>query len=169
MSMIQVQEALDKILCQIQFKGVERVPLGQALGRVLTEDVVSRINNPPLDNSAMDGYAVIAEDIQSATPENPVKLEMVEEIAAGYTAKGTLKPGQTMRIMTGAPIPPGADAVLMQEDTQKDGNAILCLDKADVAENIRRAGEDVQIGEGVIKKGTTLSPAHIGMLAVIGP
>ena len=168
MSMIQVQEALDKILCQIQFKGVERVPLGQALGRVLTEDVVSRINNPPLDNSAMDGYALIAEDIQSATPENPVKLEMVEEIAAGYTAKGTLKPGQTMRIMTGAPIPPGADAVLMQEDTQKDGNAILCLDKADVAENIRRAGEDVKIGEGVIKKGTTLSPAHIGMLAVIG-
>ena len=168
MSMIQVQEALDKILCQIQFKGVERVPLGQALGRVLTEDVVSRINNPPLDNSAMDGYAVIAKDIESATPENPVKLEVVEEIAAGYTAKGTLKPGQTMRIMTGAPIPPGADAVLMQEDTQKDGNAILCLDKADVAENIRRAGEDVKIGEGVIKKGTTLSPAHIGMLAVIG-
>ncbi len=168
MSMIQVQEALDKILSQIQFKGVETVPLDQALGRVLTEDVVSRINNPPLDNSAMDGYAVIAEDIQSATPENPVKLEMVEEIAAGYTAKGTLKPGQTMRIMTGAPIPPGVDAVLMQEDTQKDGNAILCLDKADVAENIRRAGEDVKIGEGVIKKGTTLSPAHIGMLAVIG-
>ncbi len=168
MSMIQVQEALDKILCQIQFKGVERVPLGQALGRVLTEDVVSRINNPPLDNSAMDGYAVIAEDIQSATPENPVKLEMVEEIAAGYTAKGTLKPGQTMRIMTGAPIPPGADAVLMQEDTQKDGDSILCLDRADVEENIRRAGEDIKIGESVLKKGTTLSPAHIGMLAVIG-
>ncbi len=168
MSMIQVQEALDKILCQIQFKGVERVPLGQALGRVLAEDIVSRINNPPLDNSAMDGYALIAEDIESATPENPVKLEVVEEIAAGYTAKGTLKPGQTMRIMTGAPIPPGANAVLMQEDTQKDGDSILCLDKADVEENIREAGEDVRIGEGVLKKGTTLSPAHIGMLAVIG-
>ena len=168
MSMIQVQEALDKILSQIQFKGVEKVPLDQALGRVLTEDVVSRINNPPLDNSAMDGYALIAGDIQSATPENPVKLEMVEEIAAGYTAKGTLKPGQTMRIMTGAPIPPGADAVLMQEDTQKDGDSILCLDRADVEENIRRAGEDIKIGESVLKKGTTLSPAHIGMLAVIG-
>ena len=168
MSMIQVQEALDKILSQIQFKGVEKVPLDQALGRVLTEDVVSPINNPPLDNSAMDGYAVIAKDIESATPENPVKLEVVEEIAAGYTSKGTLKPGQTMRIMTGAPIPPGADAVLMQEDTQKDGNAILCLDKADVEENIREAGEDVRIGEGVLKKGTTLTPAHIGMLAVIG-
>ena len=168
MSMIQVQEALDKILSQIQFKGVEKVPLDQALGRVLTEDIVSRINNPPLDNSAMDGYALIAEDIESATPENPVKLEVVEEIAAGYTAKGTLKPGQTMRIMTGAPIPPGANAVLMQEDTQKDGDSILCLDKADVEENIREAGEDVRIGEGVLKKGTTLSPAHIGMLAVIG-
>ncbi|MBT5764622.1 MAG: molybdopterin molybdotransferase MoeA, partial [Nitrospina sp.] len=166
--MIQVQEALDKILSQIQFKGVEKIPLDQALGRVLAEDVVSRVNNPPLDNSAMDGYALIAQDIQSATPENPVKLEVVEEIAAGYTAKGTLKPGQTMRIMTGAPIPPGADAVLMQEDTQKDGNSILCLDRADVEENIRRAGEDVKIGEGVLKKGTTLSPAHIGMMAVVG-
>ena len=168
MSMIPVQEALDKILTKIQFKGVEKVSLDQALGRVMAEDVVSRINNPPLDNSAMDGYAVIAKDIQSATPENPVKLEMVEEIAAGYTAKGTLKPGQTMRIMTGAPIPPGADAVLMQEDTQKDGDSILCLDRADVEENIRRAGEDIKIGESVLKKGTTLSPAHIGMLAVIG-
>ena len=168
MSMIQVQEALDKILSQIQFKGVEKIPLDQALGRVLAEDVVSRVNNPPLDNSAMDGYALIAQDIQSATPENPVKLEVVEEIAAGYTAKGTLKPGQTMRIMTGAPIPPVADAVLMQEDTQKDGNSILCLDRADVEENIRRAGEDVKIGEGVLKKGTTLSPAHIGMMAVVG-
>ena len=168
MSMIQVQEALDKILSKIQFKGVEKIPLDQALGRVMAEDVVSRINNPPLDNSAMDGYALIAGDIQSATPENPVKLEMVEEIAAGYTAKGTLKPGQTMRIMTGAPIPPGADAVLMQEDTQKDGDSILCLDRADVEENIRRAGEDIKIGESVLKKGTTLSPAHIGMLAVIG-
>ena len=168
MSMIQVQEALDKILTKIQFKGVEKVSLDQALGRVMAEDVVSRINNPPLDNSAMDGYALIAADIQSATPENPVKLEMVEEIAAGYTAKGTLKPGQTMRIMTGAPIPPGADAVLMQEDTQKDGDSILCLDRADVEENIRRAGEDIKIGESVLKKGTTLSPAHIGMLAVIG-
>jgi len=168
MSTIQVQEALDQILSQIEFKGVEKIPLDQALGRVLAEDIISRINNPPLDNSAMDGYALIAEDIQSATPENPIKLEMVEEIAAGYTAKRVLRPGQTMRIMTGAPIPTGANAVLMQEDTQKDGNSILCLDKADVEENIRQAGEDVKVGDQVIKKGTTLTPAHIGMLAVVG-
>ncbi len=135
---------------------------------MLAEDIVSRFNNPPLDNSAMDGYALIASDIQSATPENPVKLEVVEEIAAGYEAKGTLKSGQAMRIMTGAPIPPGANAVLMQEDTEKNGSSILCMDKADDQENIRKAGEDVKIGETVIKKGTTLSPAHIGMMAVVG-
>jgi molybdopterin molybdotransferase len=168
MSMIQVQEALDQILSKIKYKGVEKVSLDKALGRVLAEDVVSRVNNPPLDNSAMDGYALIAEDIQSATPASPVRLEVVEEIAAGYTAKGTLKRGQAMRIMTGAPIPPGANAVLMQEDTEKDGNFILCMDKADERENIRTAGEDVKAGETVLKKGITLSPAHIGMMAVVG-
>ena len=89
MSMIQVHEARDKILSKIKFKGVEKVSLDQALGRVLVEDVISQINNPPLDNSAMDGYALVASDIKSATPENPVELEVVEEIAAGYKAKGT--------------------------------------------------------------------------------
>jgi molybdopterin molybdotransferase len=168
MSMIQVQEARDQILSKIKVKGVEKVSLDQALGRVLSEDVISQINNPPLDNSAMDGYALVAADIQSATPESPVKLQVVEEIAAGYEAKSILKPGQAMRIMTGAPIPKGANAVLMQEDTEKDGNSILCMDKADDQENIRDAGEDVKVGETVLKKGNTLSPAHIGMLAVIG-
>ena len=90
MSMIQVQEARDKILSKIKFKGVEKVSLDQALGRVLAEDVISGVNNPPLDNSAMDGYALIAEDIANATPESPIQLEVVEEIAAGYSAKGTL-------------------------------------------------------------------------------
>jgi molybdopterin molybdotransferase len=168
MSMIQVQEARDQILSKIKVKGVEKVSLDQALGRVLSEDVISQINNPPLDNSAMDGYALVAADIQSATSENPVKLQVIEEIAAGYEAKNILNSGQAMRIMTGAPIPKGANAVLMQEDTEKDGNSILCMDKADDQENIRNAGEDVKIGETVLKKGTTLSPAHIGMLAVIG-
>ena len=168
MSQIPVEEALKKILEKIHFKGVEKVSLGQALGRVLAEDIVAGLNNPPLDNSAMDGYALIAEDIATATPDSPVKLEVVEEIAAGYTAKGILKPGQAMRIMTGAPIPEGANAVLMQEDTDKEGSSILAKDRADVEENIRKAGEDVQKGETVIKKGVTLSPAHIGMMAVVG-
>ena len=168
MSMIQVQEAREQILSKIKVKGVEKVSLDQALGRVLAEDVISRVNNPPLDNSAMDGYALIAKDIAAATPESPIKLEVVEEIAAGYSAKGTLKPGQAMRIMTGAPVPPGANAVLMQEDTEKDGDFILCMDKADDQENIRKAGEDVKVGETVLKKGINLNPAHIGMMAVVG-
>ena len=168
MSMIQVQEARDQILSKIKVKGVEKVSLDQALGRVLAEDIISRVNNPPLDNSAMDGYALIAQDIVTATPESPIKLEVVEEIAAGYSAKGTLKPGQAMRIMTGAPVPSGANAVLMQEDTEKESNFILCMDKADDQENIRKAGEDVKVGETVLKKGITLNPAHIGMMAVVG-
>ena len=168
MNMIQVQDAREQILSKIKVKGVEKVSLDQALGRVLAEDIISRVNNPPLDNSAMDGYALIAQDIVTATPESPIKLEVVEEIAAGYSAKGTLKPGQAMRIMTGAPVPSGANAVLMQEDTEKDGNFILCMDKADDQENIRKAGEDVKVGETVLKKGITLNPAHIGMMAVVG-
>ena len=84
MNTIQVQEARDQILSKIKVKGVEKVSLDQALGRVLAEDIISRVNNPPLDNSAMDGYALIAEDIAAATPESPLKLEMVEEIDAGY-------------------------------------------------------------------------------------
>ena len=121
-----------------------------------------------MDNSAMDGYAVIAADIQSATPESPVKLEVVESVAAGAVATKTLQSNQAMRIMTGAPIPPGSNAVLMQEDTEKNGVSILAKDKADVGENIRLAGEDVKEGETIIPKGVTITPAHIGMMAVCG-
>lgn len=168
MSMIEVEEARKIILSKMPAKGQEKVSIDQALGRVLAETVVSTRNNPPLDNSAMDGYALIAEDIKDATPDNPVRLEVAESIAAGYQSEQTLQRGQAFRIMTGAPVPKGADCVLMQEDTDKDGDAILAKDKADVGENIRRAGEDVQTGEVVIEKGTILNPSHIGMLAVVG-
>jgi molybdopterin molybdotransferase len=168
MSMIQVDAARETILSKIRFKGVEKISINDALGRVLAEDIVARRDNPPMDNSAMDGYALIAADIQTATPENPVKLEVAEEIAAGYTATGVLKRGQAFRIMTGAPIPEGADAVIMQEDTEKNGASVLVMDKAEVGENIREAGEDVREGEVVVRKGVTLNPAHIGMMAVVG-
>ena len=111
--MIQVDEAREIILSKIATKGVEKVSLDNALGRILAEDIVAKVNNPPMDNSAMDGYAVIAADIQSATPENPVKLEVVDNVPAGSVSTLTLKNNQTIRIMTGAPIPQGADAVLM--------------------------------------------------------
>ena len=166
--MIQVDEARKIILSKIEFKGVEKVSLDGALGRILAEDIVAQRSNPPMDNSAMDGYAVITADILSATPDNPVKLEVVEHVPAGAVATVTLKNNQATRIMTGAPIPPGADAVLMQEDTDKNGNGILAKDKTEVGENIRLAGEDVKAGDLVIKKGVTITPSHIGMMAVVG-
>ncbi|MFQ5449870.1 MAG: gephyrin-like molybdotransferase Glp [Nitrospinaceae bacterium] len=168
MSMITVDEALEIILSKIKFKGVEKIPIGESLGRVLMEDIVARRNNPPMDNSAMDGYALIAADIQSASPENPVKLEVTEEIAAGYRSESVLKPGQAFRIMTGAPIPQGADAVIMQEDTEKNGSSVLVKDNAVIGENIREAGEDVRAGEVVIPRGSPITPAQVGMMAVVG-
>ncbi len=168
MGLITVDEALKTILSKIEPKGVEKVPLDRALYRVLAEDIKARRANPPMDNSAMDGYAVIAKDIESATPENPVKLEVVENVAAGEIAQKQLQSMQTIRIMTGAPIPPGANAVLMQEDTEKNGQFILAKDKAEEGENIRLAGEDVKEGETVIEKGVTITPSHIGMMAVCG-
>ncbi len=168
MSMITVDEARETILAKIKFKGVEKVPVEEALGRVLAEDIVARRNNPPLDNSAMDGYALIAKDIASATPENPVRLKLGEEIAAGHQTDVTLKPGEAFRIMTGAPIPKGADAVIMQEDTERNGDSVLVKDRAEVGENIREAGEDVREGEVVVPKGVDITPAQIGMMAVVG-
>ncbi|MBI5428401.1 MAG: hypothetical protein HZA02_09020 [Nitrospinae bacterium] len=165
--MIQVHEALEIILSRIAFKGVEKIPISQALGRVLAEDVVARRPNPPLDNSAMDGYALVAQDVRSAGPESPVRLEVVEDVPAGYAARKTLRSGQAIRIMTGAPIPPGADAVVMQEDTERDGDYVRVKDKAEIGENIRLAGEDVKQGETAVLKGTVLKPSHIGMLAAV--
>ncbi|QPJ65033.1 MAG: molybdopterin molybdotransferase MoeA [Candidatus Nitrohelix vancouverensis] len=169
MSTIKVEEALEIILSRIEFKGLEKISITEALGRTLMEDIVARRDNPPMDNSAMDGYALIAADIESATPEAPVPLTVVGEVAAGYTAQGdAIKSGQAMRIMTGAPIPAGADAVIMQEDTDRNGDQLLVKDRADLHENIRDAGEDVKAGEVVIPKGARIQPAHIGMMATVG-
>ncbi len=167
MSSIKVDEARKIILDKIGTQGTEKVPISEALGRILSEDIMARRDNPPMDNSAMDGYALITNDIQSATPENPVKLQIIEDLAAGYSPETVVKPGQAVRIMTGAPIPEGADAVIMQEDTERDGNSVQIKDKTEIRENIRDAGEDVRKGETVIKKGTDLLPALIGMMAVV--
>ena len=166
--MITVDEALKTILAKIPFKGLEKIPISHSLGRILMEDIVAKRSNPPMDNSAMDGYALISTDILLATPENPVRLKMVDEVAAGYVTDKVHEKGQAIRIMTGAPIPKGADSVIMQEDTEKDGDDILIKDKTEVEENIRLAGEDVKEGEVVILKGVVITPAHIGMMAVAG-
>ena len=168
MSSIKVDEARKIILKKIKTQGTEKVSISEALGRILSEDIIARRNNPPMDNSAMDGYALKAKDIELATSENPIKLEIIEDLAAGYSPKMTIQSGQAVRIMTGAPIPEGADAVIMQEDTERNENSVQVKDKAEIRENIRDAGEDVREGETVIKKGAKLLPAHIGMMAVVG-
>ena len=168
MSSIKVDEARKIILEKIKVQGTEKVSISEALGRILSEDIIARRNNPPMDNSAMDGYALKAKDIELATSENPIKLEIIEDLAAGYSPKMTIQSGQAVRIMTGAPIPEGADAVIMQEDTERNENSVQVKDKAEIRENIRDAGEDVREGETVIKTGAKLLPAHIGMMAVVG-
>ena len=168
MSMIQVQEALDKILCQIQFKGVERVPLGQALGRVLAEDIVSRINNPPLDNSAMDGYAVRAADLASATPAKPVRLALLEVVHAGHVPRSAVTVRTCIQIATGAPLPTGAEAVVKVEDTAREGDAVLVRVAVERGKHVVPRGEDMRAGDEVLSPGMVLTPARVGVLAALG-
>ena len=166
--MISVEDALSLILSQIREMGSERVDITSSLGRVIAEDIYARRNNPPWDNSAMDGYAVMNEDIMSANRENPAILKVIEDLPAGYTAKNKVNKGEAIRIMTGAPIPMGADTVVMVEDTEKDGKNVKILRETPFGENIRRAGEDIKTGELVVPKGTVIRPAEVGIMATCG-
>lgn len=166
--MIQVEEALSLILSQIKQMGTERVDITSSLGRVIAEDIYARRNNPPWDNSAMDGYAVRYEDIKEASKENPSVLRVIEDLAAGYVAKKIIGRGEAIRIMTGAPVPDGADTVVMVEDTEKDGDLVKIYGKPLLGENIRLSGEDIKAGELVVPKGTLIRPAEIGIIATCG-
>lgn len=141
---------------------VEATPLGQALGRVLAEDVVSNIQVPPADNSAMDGYAVRISDLESANT-----LVVSQRIAAGCAAT-PLATNSCARIFTGAEIPEGADAVVMQENTELDGDHIRFLNPVKLRDNIRPAGQDIAHGATVLEKGKRLTAIDIGVLASIG-
>jgi len=166
--MITVAEALRQILPNINPLGLEKINLLNALGRVMGEDVKAGRNIPPKDNSAMDGYALRFEDTLGASPEHPVILEVIEDIPAGAVPRRSIAAGQASRIMTGAPIPEGADAVLRMEDTEKDGRLVRIKAKARCKQDIRMAGEDVREGAVVIRRGSIVRPAEIGMLASLG-
>lgn len=162
--MTTLDEALAAVLAQAEPLGVEPVDLCSADGRVLRADCISALQVPPQDNSAMDGYAVRVADITAAG----VALPVSQRIPAGHV--GTpLQPGTVARIFTGAPVPPGADAVLMQEDTQvlEDGRVQFhAIPK--LGQNIRRAGEDIALHSTVLAQGMRLTPAAIGLAASIG-
>src|SRR3989337_4046439 len=171
--MISVEAALEIILSEIKPLGMERVNILSTMGRVLGEDIVADTDNPPWDNSAMDGYAVRAADTKEASKDQPVTLQIIEDLPAGYVAKKSVKRGQTIRIMTGAPMPNGADAVIMVEETERQEargkrQEVKVFKEAKVGDNVRKAGEDFKKGDIVLRKGMTIRPPEIGMLAAVG-
>jgi len=163
--MISADDALRIVLEAVAPLGVERVPLLDALGRVLAEEIRSSRDIPGFANSAMDGYAVRAADIATASEEHPVRLKVVETIPAGRMPEHTVGPGECARTMTGAPIAAGADAIVPVERTRGAGSTIEILASAEAAAFVRPRGEDLRADESVMMPGRMLSPADLGMLA----
>lgn len=163
--MISVREAAGRIVAGVPVLGTEEVPLLAALGRVLAEDVTSPLDLPAHTNSAMDGYAVRAADVRGASAGQPVTLRIVESIAAGQFPTQRIGAGEATRIFTGAPLPPGADGVIRQEDTDRSGDEVVVKSDRDAGRNVRLAGEDLKKGVRVLRYGTVLGAAQIGVLA----
>ena len=166
--MLSVEEALERILSEFHPLEPERVPILEALGRVLVEDVYAGEDIPPYANSSMDGYAVQAADTAGASRQAPCRLRVIADLAAGYVSETEVVPGTAIRIMTGAPIPPGADAIVRVEDTQAQGEWVDVFVEVPAGLYIRPAGEDVQQGELVLQRGMIVRPPEIGMLATLG-
>ena len=172
MSLLPLAEAQARVLSQVMALPPVVVPLSEARGLVLAQEVIAKENIPPFANTGMDGFAVNAADTVGATTSSPVALTVAGTIAAGAVAQRPLKSGEAMRIMTGAPRPDGADAVIMVEltspDPSGDDRIVLCNAEVHVANHVRPSGDDLLAGELVFGPGEVLSPAHIGMLATLG-
>ncbi len=160
--MISFDRAFEMMMSVARPLGTETVPLREACGRVLAQDVVCDVDMPPFDRAAMDGFACRSEDAER-------DLEIIEEIPAGYVPRKVIGPGQCARIMTGAPVPVGADRVVMVEESKPGGEGRIRVDGARRASNISPKGEDVKIGDVVLCRGTILTGARMGVLcAAIG-
>ncbi len=171
--MISVEQALEKVLGSVDVLEPEESPILGCLGQVLAEDISSSINIPPLDNSAMDGYAVRSVDTRGASRQSPRFLRVIDTVTAGSISKSEVEVGTAIRIMTGAPIPNGADCVVKFEDTdesERQGTSaeVGILTEVEPGLEIRRAGEDITAGSIVLSKGTVLRPAEVGVLASLG-
>lgn len=177
--MLSVEEAQGRILAMFQPLEPERKALLEALGQVLAEDVVSTVDIPPLNNAAMDGYAVQYAAIEGATHNAPKVLQVVGHLAAGQLPQQEVVRGTAVRIMTGAPIPPGADTVVPFEETDEFERKSLGMGPLDIGEirvrakisrgaNVRPAGQDIGMGQVALKGGTLLRPSEIGVLASVG-
>ena len=170
--MLSVEDAREKILSKFEILNPTQINILDSVGSIVSEDIISEINVPPLDNSAMDGYAVIKDDLINADDENIIYLDVIEEIPAGSIPKLSLSTGQASRIMTGAPIPSGSDAVVPFEDTNElennDKSKIGIKISVKNLENIRKKSEDIKKGSIIIKKGSLITSATIGVMASIG-
>lgn len=169
--MLELEEARQRLLDAIQPLPAEKSRLSDVAGRVLAEAVASPIDLPPFDNSAMDGYAVRSADVASASTESPANLKLVGNVPAGAIFTGTVQPGTCVRLFTGSPLPDGADAVVMQEDTRVEAGqpgAVLILDRAKPWENVRFRGEDAKTGAVLARAGEVVTPGRIGLMAAAG-
>ena len=168
--MISVEEALARILTEITPLNVRQVPLPEASGLVLSQDILAQEDIPPFANSAMDGFALLSRDSQPQHGQPP-RLRITGEVAAGYVADHAVEKGTTMRIMTGAPVPPGADSIIQVELTRTEGPDspwVEILATVPVGNNIRPAGEDMRSGQTVLRQGDEIGPWEIGILATLG-
>ncbi|MFK7895011.1 MAG: gephyrin-like molybdotransferase Glp [Myxococcota bacterium] len=165
---LTVDEAQTLILEATSVLGAETLSASEAAGRVLAEPIVSTRQHPPADCSAMDGYAVHRDDLVGASEANPARLPVVFEVAAGGQAERALAPGEAARIFTGAPLPPGADTVVRQEDTQSEAGQVAIIVDPPAREHVRDAGEDFKVGDSLIAPGSVMGAAHLGVLASVG-
>jgi molybdopterin molybdotransferase len=172
--MLTVEQAREMVFARIARLEPVAVPLLESLGCVLAADVVSDIDVSPFDNSAMDGYAVRAADTTGATAEAPIVLRVVDHIAAGAMPRAEVGQGESSRIMTGAPVPAGADSIVMVEQTEgleaggSTGGTVAIRRAAVLGDHIRHAGEDVRFGETVLHTGEVVNAASIGLMAAVG-
>jgi molybdopterin molybdotransferase len=165
--LLRVEEVLRRVVASVRpAGGYEHVPLHQALGRVLKSGIVSPIDVPAHTNSAVDGYAIMADDLPAAG--KTAQLRLAGTVLAGQVPAGRIEKDQSVHIMTGAPLPEGADTVLMQEQVKRQGETIVLGEGHRRGENVRAAGEDMRAGENVLIAGRLCTPADIGLLASLG-
>jgi molybdopterin molybdotransferase len=176
MSLLSVEEARSRILSHFEPVGTETLPLAECARRVLAADIAAQNNLPSFDNSSMDGFAVLASDLKDASTASPRTLNVVADIPAGTSPEVTLVTGQAARIMTGAPMPKGADAVIPVEDTDFDHRVpgapapktVSVYKTVKEGDYVRARGTDVRTGQAVLKSGHKLRPQDLGLLAMLG-
>ncbi|MGH2784819.1 MAG: molybdopterin molybdotransferase MoeA [Actinomycetota bacterium] len=166
--MLPYEEAVARVLEQVTTLPSQRVSLRDARGLAIAERIVSPHDVPGFDNSAMDGYAIRSGDTDGASPATPKVLTLIDDLPAGTAPQRSVEPGTAAKIMTGAPVPPGADAVVPWEDTEPRGGEVAVLAVIPPRKHVRPRGEDVKEGDEVISHGTVLRPVHLGVIASVG-